>query len=313
MKVVTTKIGGGRGFHSMTMQYLGFTPDLKEGERLVLDLYENENAYQDDLTNKNTWGQWFVQDDWTEEEVVREIGSIHHGSNIGAWVTDTDRVYWNEKMKKHLIVRDSILEKVEAFKATYFGDSRVLGVHIRGNEVFNDNTRPKLSFNFYKHKIDLYLEKEHFDKVLVCSDQIHTINRLKSIYGDKIITYPSLPYSSNGSHDFIHRKTIPNEGYIRGEDVLIESILLAETAFLLKPLSGMTNYSLIYNPQQDYCNIDFPFYDLGYYLNERPPFLEYNCKYEDDFSIFREEIKNFEDTLPTIEISNRLEFIQSYL
>jgi len=313
MKVVTTKIGGRRGFHSMTMQYLGFTLELKEDERLVLDLYGNENAYQDNLTNKNTWGQWFVQEDWTEDEVVREVGSIHHGSSIGAWLRDVDRFVYHLIMKKHLVVRDHILEKVKTFKATYFGDSKVLGVHIRGNEIFSDNTRPKLSFNYYKHKIDLYLEKEHFDKILVCSDQIHTINKLKNIYGEKIITYPSLPYSSNGSHDFVYSKITPNEGYIRGEDVLVESILLAETTFLLKPLSGMTNFSLIYNPELQYCDIDFPFYDIKDYSSGKPPFLEHICKYEDDFSIFREEIKNFEDTLPTIQAIDRVAFIQSYL
>jgi len=313
MKVVTTKIGGRRGFHSMTMQYLGFTFELKEDERLVLDLYGNENAYQDDLTNKNTWGQWFVQEDWTEEEVVREVGSIHHGCSLGAWFLHAHRRSLHPVMKKHLVVRDHILEKIKAFKATYFKDSKVLGVHIRGNEIFHDNTRPKLSFNYYKHKIDLYLEKEKFDKILVCSDQIHTINKLKSIYGDKIITYPSLPYTSNGSHDFVHNKSMPNEGYIRGEDVLIESILLAETAFLLKPMSGMTNFSLIYNPELEYCDIDLPFYSIKNYTSGMPPFSDHKCKYEDNFDAFYKEIKTFEDTLPSIQAIDRVDFIQSYL
>ena len=313
MKVIRTKIGGRRGFHSLTLQYLGFTIDLKNDERLVLDLSNNENAYQDDLNNKNTWGQWFVHDDWNEEDVIRDVGGIHYGSFIGGWIHESSRVQYYNLMKKHLVVRDHILKKIDDFKSKYFDGNKILGIHIRGNEIFHDNTRPKLSFNYYKHKIDLYLDKGNYNKVFVCSDQIHTINKLKDIYGEKMIVYPTLTYSPNGSHDYVYQKSLPNEGYIRGEDILIESILLTKTDFLLRTLSGITLYSTIYNPELDYCDIDSPFYSIKDYISQPHPSILRTCKYEDNFDIYYKEIKKFEETLPSIEAHNRVNFIQSYL
>jgi len=311
-KVVRTKIGGYRGFHSMTLQFLSFAVDMNKDERLVLDLSDNMNAYQDDINDKNTWNQWFIQEDWSEEDVTRDVGSVEHGSSIGGWISDKSRLMYNSVMKKHLVVQDHILKKIEDFKLSYFQGNKVLGVHIRGTDTFNDDTRPKLSFNYYKHKIDLYLEKEKFDKIFVCSDQIHTIERLKSIYGDKLINYPILPYSSEGHAYHYHNKKMENEGYIRAEEILIESILLAQTNFLLRAQSGVTVYSLIYNPELEFCDIDIPFFNIKKYLAEPPDYV-HKCKYEDNFDVYYEEIKQFTEKLPTIEGKDRVNFIQSYL
>ena len=57
---------------------------------------------------------------------------------------------------------------------------------------------------------------------------------LKEIYGDKIIEYPVLRYTSQGcnypiNHPEVHQR--PNPGYMRGEEVLIESLLLGSILF----------------------------------------------------------------------------------
>jgi hypothetical protein len=312
-KIVKTVIGGYRGFHSITLQYLGNTSRIDESERLVLDLYNNKNAYQEDITDKNAFNAWFVHDWWENDEVVRQIGDENSGSLIGGWVAPQHRLIYNNLMNKHLIVQPHILHKIDNFVNEYFKNKKVLGLHIRGTDIFYDNTRPKLSFEYYKHKINLYLERGNFEKIFVCSDQTHTIDKLKKIYGDMLITYPSLTYPREGHQKTMHTPSnIKNEKYIRGEDILIESILLSQTDFLLRTFSNVTAFSILYNTTLKYCEIDAPFFDVKNYINGLPSFF-CACKYETDFEIFKKQVKDFEDVYPTISAGERADFIKEYL
>jgi len=85
----------------------------------------------------------------------------------------------------------------------------------------------------------------------------------------------------------VHQR--PNPGYMRGEEVLVESLLLAHTDFMFKTLSNVTNFTLMYNPNLEYCNIDFHFLendDYPYQTTEET--FRYNCKYET-----KEDIQHF--------------------
>ena len=313
MRVVKTKIGNHRGFHSLSLQYLGFTPYLAKDERLVLDLFGNENAYQDDINNKNTWNNWFIQEDWEESEVVREVGGVNHGSFIGGWVSEDSRLKLHKLSTEHLKVQKSILDKVDTFINQNFRGHRVLGIHIRGNEIFTDNTRPKLPFSYFKHKIDLYLNTGEFDKIFVATDQIHTLLKLKELYKEDLLHYSSLEFDLMGSHAHIFNKITPNEGYIRGEEVLIDSILLSSTDFLLRTCSNITAYSIIYNPLLKYCEIDYPFYSHGNYAYTPSPSCENPCKLESNFDFFIQQVRDFESKLSFIPYKDRAEFVKQYL
>jgi hypothetical protein len=314
MKIVKTVIGNHRGFFSIVLHYLNIAEHLSDDEVLVIDLINNANAYEDDPTKNNMWSQYFISQPYTEDEVTRQVGDINSGFCVSTRLSQSKRNYYKNIINKTLIIQPHIIEKFLKFKEENFGNNKILGVHIRGTDAFKDNTRLKLSFDYYKHKIDLYLEKEGFDKIFVCSDQKHTIDRLKNIYGDKIITYPSLEYPLEGHQHTIFKKTIPNEGYIRGEDVLIESLLLSQTDFLLRGQSNITTFSIIYNPKLRYCDIDVPFYAVRP-VHESTTF-SVNCQYENesDLQPFFEQLKEIEEKLYTIRDQAILDkIIKEYL
>lgn len=321
MKLVKTKIGKHRGFHSLTSQFLGFASELNDDEKLILDLSGNYNAYQDDTNDKNTWGQWFEQDNWNDDDIIREVGGLEAGSTVGGWISSEQRIALNKIMKKNLVVKPHILNKVDKFVSENFSNHKVLGIHIRGTDVFH-NQRPKpkppLPFRYITRKIDLYIEKEKYDRVYVASDQIHTINKLKEIYGDIIINYPSLTYNLMEGHEgHIYNKNV-NEGYMRGEDSIVESILLSQTNFLLRTLSNFTTFSLIYNSTIDFCEVDLPFHycDTKNYA-EPPKHITKWCKYETDINFceeYRKEIELFDImcSTPNLSTIEREEAIKKY-
>jgi hypothetical protein len=289
MKIVKIRGYGHMGFHAYTTLYLANCAilNIAPDEIPVMDISNFESTYHDDQS-ENIWTKYFDQVEYNEEDIVRENekGMFY---NANGFMAPSERHLFSRMLHSYLKIKPHILEKVDNFKKQHFEGNKVLGVHIRISDLHD---RPTLPFEFYKHKIDLYLEKEHYNKIFVSADQQDTMEALKEIYDDKIIEYPVLRYTSQGcnypiNHPEVHQR--PNPGYMRGEEVLVESLLLAHTNFMFKTLSNVTNFTLMYNPNLEYCNIDFHFLENGDYpYQTTEETFRYNCKYET-----KEDIQHF--------------------
>lgn len=304
MKILKIKGYGHMGFHAMTCFYLANCQVLlEEGETPIMIMSDLEHTtplptvYHDDK-DTNIWELYFDQPQYTPEQVVKE-SRIHYHPSL--FMPPTLRQEYNNILKKHLKIKPHILEKANAFEEQYFKGHKVLGVHVRSGDLHD---RPYLPFTYYKHKTDIYLEKENYTKIFVTSDQQHSIDNFKKEYGDMVIEYPTFRYPPEGSNYYIIHPEIdirPNAGYLRGEDILIESLLLSKTDFLFKTTSNVSTFTLIYNPDLDYCDIDFYFL----YNNHRYPiatndsFYRRECKYEtkEDIKSFIEDAERFKQSL----------------
>ena len=125
----------------------------------------------------------------------------------------------------------------------------------------------KLLKNYYYNALDKIINI--YDKILICSDEQFFIDDVKKHYNNsKIINYPCTIRSLNKQP--IHLSTINEHKnispYYIGEDVLIESVLMAESKFLIRTVSNVTNFSIYYNNNLKYQNLDEHLYDKYYPL-----------------------------------------------
>jgi hypothetical protein len=147
---------------------------------------------------------------------------------------------------KYLPVRLEITQKVESFVAANMAGRNVLGVHFRGTDKTSEATR--VDREVIKQTIGRFLQKNLFiDCLFVASDEASFVPCIRN-------AFPALPVVS---HDDVFRSaTIKpfhledhGEGnYRKGEEALINCLLLSRCSALIRTTSFLSAWASIFNP-----------------------------------------------------------------
>ena len=134
-------------------------------------------------------------------------------------------------------------QALEIFSAWRRRSGHILGVHMRGTDkVVRTKVPPQAYFVF----IDAYLTAFPDALVLVATDDQEYLQRMRRRYGGKhgrmVRRRESVVYRSNPFGE-------GRGGYLRGEDVLLDALLLAQCDFLLKSASAVAEFALWVRPQ----------------------------------------------------------------
>jgi hypothetical protein len=163
---------------------------------------------------------------------------------------DLQRAKGRETVGKYVRPKAHILQKVSSFYEEHFSDCFVLGVHIRGTDL---HYAPVVSPAEYFPHIDAVLEKEPSLKIFLATDQAQYIPVFEKRYGDKV-AYSDSFRSDNEVAPFQRTELSP---YKKGEDVLLDILLLSKANFLIKGSSNVGEMAMYFNPNLECL-------DLGY-------------------------------------------------
>jgi hypothetical protein len=256
-----------RGFFSYVNQVLSNLYIIdKTNKKGIVDIHTS--PYHDKNLGSNAWLYYFHQiKNVTKEEfnnctnITRQIwieGNLRNHAKLNIETINK----FNYIIKKYIKIKQHILDKIQNFKINTIKTDNYASLHYRGTDHSQDC--PILTKDYYYNTLDKIIDK--YDKILICSDEQPFIDNLKSYYNtDKIINYPCSIISSNNQP--IHLSVIKEHNispYYIGEDVLIESILMAESKFLIRTVSNVTNFSIYYNPKLIYQNLDEHLYEKYY-------------------------------------------------
>ncbi len=134
-----------------------------------------------------------------------------------------------------------IVEKVEAFRRSHIGDRKVLGIHMRGTDL---HYAPPVSPAEYFEPIAKYLEAEPEARIYLATDQAQYLDLMQERYGDRLLAF-DCDRSTTSVAPFELEEISP---YKKGEDVLIDILLLSQCDFLLKGASNVGEFALYFNP-----------------------------------------------------------------
>jgi hypothetical protein len=142
-------------------------------------------------------------------------------------------------------------------------------VHIRGTDfAYAEPTEP----SSYFRTIDDLVRRNQIEsfRVFLATDQSQFVDAFSREFGERLITYSSTR-STSDVPAFLFRDMSP---YKKGEDVLMDILLLGKCDFLVKGVSAVGEYALWFNPDLD-C-VDFALESQYDPTHAVPAFLKLN-------------------------------------
>lgn len=249
-----------RGLFSYVLQVISnlYVADY-ENKELLVDLHTT--PYNN--LNENCWTNYFYQPFKLKKKDYNNYTSFNRSSwfnghlSIKPILKEDVIKKCNILIKKYIKVKENIIQIKDNFKKEVIKTENYAAIHYRGTDhVLDCELLPKeIYFKNIEENIDKY------EKFLVCSDEQNFIDEVALIFGcDKIVAYPSVRSNSGCP---IHYNN-ENFKYKSGEDVLIESLLMSESKFLLRTVSNVTHFSIFNNENLIYKNLDEPLYQKYY-------------------------------------------------
>ncbi len=179
-----------------------------------------------------------------------------------AWYRE-QREKANRLIRQYIRVKPHVLSKVDAFYRTHFAGERVLGVQIRGTDKGTANSHPKLMRiikpeEYFPH-IDKYTQQHGQCRIFVATDQMQFLKEMRERYGNRIISLPASRSHSNLATFNVNYQQTRN--YAKGEEVLMDCLLLSRCDYLLKCTSAVGEFAIYFNPaieSRDLNYIDDP-------------------------------------------------------
>lgn len=219
--------------------------------------FDENMRYQDLRYGRNVWDYYFEQPfNFTKEEVetaikIKDIW-FNNSLAIPPRITTDIRRVSGDIVQKYIKLKPHIQEKIDDFfKINKQPGDKILAIHKRGTDHITD--APILPIHEYFKFVDRYIKL--YNKILLCTDEEYTVDEFKQRYGDKLITYNSIRTTEKNNLG-IHQSIGLATPYLMGEDVIIETYLMAHSDFLLKTVSNVSNSAILINPELKYVEID---------------------------------------------------------
>lgn len=238
------------GFFSYFNAVIGIVDeyDKKRGDTagIEVDCGDIGWYYQTDK-GLNWWGYYFepISAPPTHPVTVRRFNSPREFSywNNKGYTMQRDRAH--ELITKYIHVRKHILDQVTTFQQRYFSDHFVIGIHYRATDKWSEARIVPYKEMVKRIKSVAHEHKRERVIIFVATDDAAFIEYLQTHCSEKII-YTHAQRSSNQTGVHMLPSGSPHQ---KGEEALIDCLLLARCNLLLRTASNLSTTALQFNPR----------------------------------------------------------------
>jgi hypothetical protein len=147
-------------------------------------------------------------------------------------------------VQKYIKIKPAIRRKVQSFYNKHMKGHTVIGLHYRGTDKGEEVPRAT-----YAHVIEVvrnYIQENKFKdyRIFVATDEQRFLNHMQSLFPSKVLFIPA--FRSLGREP-VHMKA--SEPYKRGEEAILDCLLLSKTDILFRCVSHLSLWSSYFNPQ----------------------------------------------------------------
>lgn len=219
----------------------------KEGIQPIVRLGKN-HLYFDESKGNNVFTYFFDQEQPPLGKhpvmTVLNMGGYLNWCNIST----KEKVFSNLLINKFFRLREEMAQLIDSFQRTYFGASRMLGIHYRGTDKVQET--PLVSFTVYCRKIELLLEKGSCDKFFFATDELELREYVKMRFKEKAVLYDIEGMLPVAGHNGVGLHFMPgSSSFMNAKNAIIECYLLARCDFLMSSYkSSMSLFPTFINP-----------------------------------------------------------------
>jgi hypothetical protein len=198
------------------------------------------------MTNDELWHLHM----WDERSIYAyPYGNFKHKTALdeGWYRSNREKAYYF--IQKYIRLKPHIVDLLESTAARLFAGHHVLGIHMRGTDKGTaDATAQMMKIitpQQYVPYVDRYTEEHGPCKIFVATDQEQFLEVMQKRYGDRVLSL-HVTRSRDSINPFQQRGR--SGGYKKGEEVLIDCLLLSRCNFLLKCCSAVGEFAIYFNP-----------------------------------------------------------------
>lgn len=169
-------------------------------------------------------------------------------------------------IREHVRPRAYIEEAVEAFRREQL-PGRYIGLHLRGTDAISKHEvrahrKGSLSYRQYIKAVRRALSNRPEARLFVATDSESSLDRMRDVFGDRVVAYPSLRHrtgesAGQGPTGAIMPRYVSGNARAatrNGEEAVIEYRLLCDANLLIHNGSGLARTVLLARPDLPHVN-----------------------------------------------------------
>jgi hypothetical protein len=149
---------------------------------------------------------------------------------------------------RHLVIKPHIIETVERFWKNVGSNGLVVGIHYRGTDKSLEAPRVSLEHCLAVARRHIR-QNPTMSAVFVASDEQRFIDAIKESITELPVFSRDDHYRSRDGQPIHHHDKTDGGGYEKGEDALLNALLLSKCATLIRTTSLLSASASLLNPQ----------------------------------------------------------------
>ena len=177
---------------------------------------------------------------------------------LDAWYA-RQRASARRLLARYVRPKPHVLAQVDAFWRAQLAGHDVLGVHMRGSDKGAADASTRLSSivepdEYFPH-IDRFIGETANPRIFLATEQAQFVARTRARYGKRVVARAVTRTDTFGptSNPFQART---GSGYLKGEEVLVDCLLLARSWRLLRCTSAVGEYAVYFNEGLESFNLN---------------------------------------------------------
>lgn len=241
-------------FHTV-LGALDFYENSSDCSGLIVD-FADRGLYYDTQHGLNWWEYYFEPIRLCPHDTQLSEFTDTTKANF-AWHAHSkmSRERGNELIQKYIHLKPHLQIKLNGFIEKYFIGNRVIGVHYRGTDK-----KEEAQTITYKEVVDLIDQETDFlnsAKIFVATDDANFLVFMHKKFPGKIVSLDAIR-----SQDEKPVHCCPGNEYQKGEEAVLDCLLLSQCTKLYKMVSNLSDASAKFNPF-------IPVINLNHYLPDK--------------------------------------------
>lgn len=216
--------------------------------------FATTGLYYDATMGPNWWEYYFYPiKNGIKTQTPQHVIGLRKG--IDPWEielrTSKEEVY--ELIQKHIVIKQTIQDEIDAFTNHHFRDHFVIGVHYRGTDKKGE--APRVPYNVVIQRILKVIDRLDTDqyKIFVATDEQPFLDQMIGIFQDKVEWVKECSRSKDKIP--LHNSRTGSR-FLIGKYALIDCILLSKTNLLIRTSSNLSLISTYFNPELEVIELN---------------------------------------------------------